>query len=249
MEAWHDQDTWWEATSKVMFRKRAWEVAPQQVEQLALAGFEPPVRILDMPCGVGRHTMEFARLGCTVTAVDRTAAYLKLAREQANDLGLNVEFVQADMRQFVRPEAFDMAVNLFSSIGYFKDPADDVRVMRNFYESLRPEGALVIDVAGKEVIARTFDPRDWFELDDGTLVMEERKTTQDWSWIESRWIIMSPDGHRAEYPLALRLYGASDLRRALNEAGFERVRMYGSLSGTPYDHDAQRLVAVARKSG
>ncbi len=248
MEAWHDHDEWWEATAKIMFQARAWELAPQQVEQaLALAAFEPPVRVLDMPCGVGRHALELARLGCPVTAVDRTGAYLEQARQRADDLGLRIEFVQADMREFQRPEAFDLAINLFTSFGFFEDEADDLRVLGNLYASLRPGGALVMDMAGKEVLARKFVPHDWRELEDGTLLLEERTINQDWTWLESRWILINKDGEQREYPLSLRVYGASDLRRALEATGFGQVRIYGDLAGAPYDHTAQRLVAVARK--
>lgn len=247
MDPWHDRDDWWESTARAMFSARSWEIAPQQVEQaLALAGFEPPVHVLDMPCGVGRHALEFARLGCTVTGVDRTEAYLQQAEERAEKLGLKVEFIQADMREFKRPEAFDVAVNLFTSFGYFEDPDEDVQVLRNFCESLRDGGALIMDMSGKEVLARQFTPRDWLELDDGTLFLEEREIDQDWSWLHNRWILIK-DGRREEFPLDLRLYGASDLRPVLEAAGFSSVRFYGDLGGSPYDHEARRLVAVARK--
>jgi SAM-dependent methyltransferase len=247
MDPWHDRDDWWESTARAIFSVQAWEIAPQQVEQvLALAGFEPPAYVLDMPCGVGRHALEFARLGCTVTGVDRTEAYLSEAEQHAEKLGLNVEFVQTDMREFRRPEMYDVAINLFTSFGYFEDPDDDVQVLRNFCDSLREGGVLVMDMAGKEILARQFTPRDWSELDDGTLFLEERSIEQDWSWIHNRWILVK-DGQCQEYPLDLRLYGASDLRPALEAAGFSSVRFYGDLNGAPYDHEARRLIAVARK--
>lgn len=244
---WHELDEWWEATTGVLFQAKAWALAPHQVEQvLALAGMEPPARVLDMPCGVGRHSLEFARLGCTVTGVDRTAAYLRQARGRAEDLGLRIEFVQSDMRDFKRPEAFDLAVNLFTSFGYFEDIADDRKVLENFYTSLRPGGVLVMDLMGKEVLARVFQPRDWRQLDDGTLLLEEREVTQDWSWMKNRWILIR-DSERKEYPLSHRIYSAAGLKAMLADTGFDSVRAYGSLGGAAYDHEATRLVLVARK--
>lgn len=249
MDTWHEQDDWWEATAQVMFRQRAWDAAPQQVEQvLALAGIEPPAHVLDMPSGVGRHSIEFARLGCTVTAVDRTASYLKRAQARAEELGLKVEFVQADMREFDRPDAFDLAVNLSTSFGYFEDQADDRRVLRNFLESLRPGGALVMDLMGKEVLARIFRPHDWLELEDGTLLLEKRQVRGDWSWMDNEWILVR-DGERRVYPLSHRLYSAAELKALLAGAGFTSARAYGDLAGADYDHDARRLVIVARKAG
>jgi len=244
---WHELDEWWEATASVLFQPRAWEIAPIQVEQvLALAGMEPPIRVLDMPCGVGRHSLEFARLGCIVTGVDRTAAFLRQAQERADDLGLKLEFLQADMRAFQRADAFDLAVNLFTSFGYFDDPADDIQVLENFYTSLRPGGVLVMDLMGKEVLARVFQQRDWHQLEDGTLVLEERIVKQDWSWMESRWILIR-DGERREFPLSHRMYSAAELKAILADVGFENIHTYGALNGAPYDHEAKRLVLAARK--
>jgi len=50
---------------------------------------------------------------------------------------LAIELVQADMRGFVRPEGFDLALSLFTSFGYFDDAEDDLRVLRNVHRSLR----------------------------------------------------------------------------------------------------------------
>lgn len=247
MTTWHEQDEWWEAIAPVLFGQRAWALAPQQVEQvLALAGMEPPIRVLDMPAGVGRHALEFARLGCTVTAVDRTGAYLNRARSQAEDLGLKIEFVQSDMRAFEREGAFDLAINLHTSFGYFEDRADDLKVLHNFRASLRPGGVLVMDLLGKEVLARDFRERDWTELEDGTLVLEERHIREDWSWVENRSIVVK-NGERREFARANRLYSAVGLRDLLKEAGFASIHLYGDFSGAAYDEHARRLIAVARR--
>jgi SAM-dependent methyltransferase len=247
MGDWHDDDEWWRATQAHIFGPEAWERAPREVEQVvALARLAAPLRVLDMPCGVGRHALELARRGCTVTAVDRTAAYLEQARARAREQGVQVEFVQEDMRTFVRPASFDLALNLFTSFGYFENQDDDRRVLANFFSSLRPGGALVMEMAGREVLARIFQPRDWRELPDGTLLLEERRLAREWTWMENRWILIRGT-ERRELPLRHRLYGGADLRSRLEEAGFAPVTVHGDLAGAPYDHGATRLVAVGRK--
>jgi hypothetical protein len=50
-----------------------------------------------------------------------------------------------------------------------------------------------------------------------------------------------------EYPVSHRIYGASDLRQVLEQAGFDPIRIYGDLAGSAYDQNAQRLIAIARK--
>jgi hypothetical protein len=95
------------------------------------------------------------------------------------------------------------------------------------------------------VLARIFRPRDWHEQE-GLLVLEERKVRQSWSWIESRWTLIS-DRRRVDLDLSHRLYSASELTFLLRERGFGEAVAYGDLDGSPYDEKADRLVVVACK--
>jgi SAM-dependent methyltransferase len=246
MTAWHEQDEFWESVP--MFTEHHLEIAAEEVEcVVSLAGIEPGARVLDMPCGVGRHSLELARRGLRVTGVDRTGAYLQIARERAGAENLEVEWIEADMRDFVQHDAFDAAVNLYTSFGYFADPAQNRQVLANLYRSLKPGGTLVMEMMGKEILARIFQPRDWQQLPDGAFYLQERTVTQDWSWIDNRWILVHPDGRRQEFELGHRIYDAAGLKTLLRDADFTGVEVFGSLHGTPYDTEARRLVAVARK--
>lgn len=247
MTVWHEQDSFWETVP--MFSQQLWEIAPKEVDSVvSILGIETGAAVLDLPCGVGRHSLELARRGYRVTGVDRTAAYLCEAGEKAAAEGLELELVQADMREFVRPGAFDAALNLYTSFGYFEDPAEDRRVAENFYRSLKPGGALIMEMMGKEVLARIFLPRDWQELPDGSLFLQERKVTDDWSWMENRWILVK-DGQRKEFAVGHRIYDGAGLKALLLDVGFESVTLYGGrIEQSPYDNAAQRLMAVARKT-
>lgn len=153
MGVWHEQDGFWEEMP--MFSEQHWEASGEEVDSaLSLLEIEPGATVLDLACGVGRHSLELSRRGYRVTGVDRTAAYLRTAHEQAAADGLELELLQADMRRFVRPSAFDAALNLYTSFGYCDDPAEDQRVLDNFCQSLRPGGALVMEMMGKEMLAR-----------------------------------------------------------------------------------------------
>ncbi|MGB9300143.1 MAG: class I SAM-dependent methyltransferase [Anaerolineae bacterium] len=243
---WHEEDTFWETAGPVLFTARRWEDASREVEAMVtLLGLSPGARVLDLCCGVGRHSLGFARSGFQVTGADRTATYLHEARRRAAEEGLQVEFIQEDMRTFVRPGAFDAVVNYFSSFGYFESDDDDRRVLANVHRSLRAGGVLLMEMMGKEILARVFSERGWRE-EDRMLILEERKLASDWSTIHNRWIILE-DGERREVMLTVRLYSAAELSRLLKEAGFGKVDVYGDLNGAPYDMGAKRLVVVARK--
>jgi SAM-dependent methyltransferase len=242
---WHEDDAFWRTFAPWMFHEERWEKTPEQVDKvLELIGLEPPAAVLDLCCGPGRHSLELARRGFRVTGVDRTVEYLEEARRRAGEEDLDIEFVQQDMRRFVRPGAFDVALNLFTSFGYFRDPEDDRTVLRHVHESLKPGGRLLMDLMGREVLARIFTPRQWEERD-GLLLLQETNITDDWSWVESRWITIAAT-ERHEFNLSHRLYAGTELRDALLDCGFGEVSLYGGLDGSPYGPEAKRLVASAR---
>lgn len=247
LKQWHEDDSFWEHVAPILFGETCWQSTAPQINQIiALLNLHPPARVLDLCCGMGRHSLELARRGFTVTGVDRTAAYLDRARQLAEKEALQVEFVREDMRRFVRPEQFDLVLNLFTSFGYFENPAEDRRVLVNMAQSLRPDGRLVMEMMGKEIVARTFRERDWRE-EDGVIWLEERKVSKDWTWVDNRWILLR-GAKREEFRVSHRLYSAAELTGLLRECGFGRIETYGDLAGNPYDHRAERLVVVAGKS-
>ena len=202
--------------------------------------------ILDLCCGIGRHSNEFARRGYKVTGVDRTKSYLEIARGTAKNEGLSTEFVEMDMREFVRENGFDVVLSMFTSFGYFDDDSQQVTVLDNVYKSLRPGGRLIIDVMGKEILARIYQEADWSEEDYG-IYLARRKPIDDWGKFHNTWILIAKDGTRHEWIVTHYIYSATELKSLLGSAGFEDVRAYGGLDGSPYDTTARRLTVVGVK--
>jgi len=243
---WHENEEFWRGFGGTMFDDAAWDDAAGQVEQIeALLEIEPGARVLDLCCGPGRHALALARRGYQVLGVDRTKDFLEEARRRADEEGLDVDLAHSDMREFIEPDGFDVALNLFTSFGYFRDQEDDRRVVRNLFASLRPKGKLLMDMGGKEVIARTFEHKQWRERD-GDFYLYERTITDDWSWIENRWIRIDLD-ERQEFIVGHRLYSAAELKDLLAGAGFDDLTVFGALDGRRYDTEATRLIIKGTK--
>ncbi len=245
-DSWHSQDAFWELFEPILFNQQRQASASEEAEKIVkLLHIEEQARILDLCCGQGRHSLEFARRGFEVSGLDRTAAYLEEARSAAAQLDLPATFILGDMREYCVPDLFDIIVNLFGSFGYFENPDDDRKVVANMHKALRAGGQFLIETAGKEITARDFQERDWSEEGD-LLILSERKASQHWSRIETRWIIIQGT-HKVEHRVSVRSYSALELSALFLDCGFSQVRVYGSLDGTEYDHNAQRLIVVGQK--
>jgi SAM-dependent methyltransferase len=246
MTSWFEDESLWEAAYPFVFTDESFVRAAEEADHvLALAGVTGGA-VLDLACGPGRHATAFARRGFVVCGVDRSAYLLGKARERAATEGLAIEWVHADMRDFVRPQAFDLAVNLFTSFGYFEDRRDDLRVLRNVHHSLTPDGVLVLDVMGKERLASVFQPTLSNQAPDGTIRFSRIRVTQAWSWLDNEWILVK-DGKARRFAFSHRVYSARELIDLLETAGFAAVEAFGGLAGGEYGPGALRLVAVARR--
>lgn len=244
--SWHSQDAFWEMVEPMVFNRQRVSAAQMEVGQIVkLLQIAPQARILDLCCGIGRHTLELSRQGFEVVGVDRTTTYIEKARQVAAENDLRAEFVVGDMRDYCVPAGFDIVLNLFGSFGYFEDPGDDRKVVANMYASLRPGGRFLIETMGKEILARQFQEKDWTEEGD-LLLLSEKKVGPEWRRVHTRWIAIKGT-QRLEHRVSVRSYSAVELSSLLFECGFPKVRVYGDLEGIDYDHAARRLVVLGCK--
>jgi SAM-dependent methyltransferase len=243
---WFDDDSLWRVMFPYIFSEARFAAATKEMQQVLALAKPNGKSVLDLGCGPGRCAIPLARRGFSVTGVDRTGHLLATARRQARAARVRVEWVRADMRDFVRPGAFDFVLSMFTSFGYFDDKCEDVAMLGNMFASLRPGGTCLVDVMGKECLARIFLPIKSEILPDGTRVVQHHKVFDDWTRIWNKWIIVR-HGRTRSRTFHHTVYSGQELRERLESVGFAGVRLYGDLEGGEYGTSAKRLVAVARK--
>ena len=155
-------------------------------------------------------------------------------------------FVRADYRRLPFADAsFDAAVNLFSSLGYLGDE-EDVRVLAEIGRVLRPGSRLVVETMHRDLLARSFRDRDWRLLGDGRLLLEQRTFDVASGVAQTTQTLIESAGTRESRSYTVRVYAATELVGMLGAAGFEDVKAYGDLDGSPLTTDS-RLVLAARR--
>jgi SAM-dependent methyltransferase len=244
MPEWFADESFWIALYPFLFPAERFAVAAEQVDKLLALADVTGRTVLDLCCGPGRHAIVLAKRGFTVTGVDASPFLLAQARARAQAEQVTVEWMQEDMRRFVRPVVYDLVLSMFTSFGFFDNKDDDLKVLRNMYQSTKPGGACVIDVLGKERLARVFQPTTSEQAPDGTLLVQRHEVIDDWSRVRNEWLLIK-DGQARSFTFCLNLYSGQELKDRLSQAGFRRVRLYGDLDGNAYGTQASRLVAVA----
>ena len=206
---------------------------------------EPPVggRVLDAPCGFGRHAMALARRGFDVTGVDLSETELRRAKDRAAAAGLPLQLVRQDMRDMDFSGEFDLALNLFSSIGFFTDDEDRLLIDR-FCTALKPGGAFVLDTRNRDFVIHDVTSGETVRLPEGTARVENGFDVRT-SRIEQDWWLEPERRHLGR--LEIRLYSAHELLRMLRPERWSRVELFGGLDGRPFVLESPRIVLVATK--
>jgi len=210
-------------------------------------GLKQGDRVLDVACGIGRHSLELARRGMKVTGVDLNEPSLDSARRVAADEELDIRFVHMDMRAIDYEGAFDAAINMWTSFGFFESEEEDQVVLDRVARALRAGGSFFVDLVNPLWLARYWDPADVQELEDGTLLLQRRSYDVFTGRVEAEWDFVDPDGAREKKSFSHRAYTLPELTRMAELAGFEIAGAWGDFEGAAVGFDARRLMVVARK--
>lgn len=137
-------DSDWYATAfKPEMAEMTWaEHTGREVDRLIkMLKLKGPRRMLDLACGNGRHALELARRGHQVVGVELSADLLDVARADAEAAGVDVEYVQADIREIDFDEKFDIVLNLNDgAIGYLESDEENERIFAAVARLLHSEG-------------------------------------------------------------------------------------------------------------
>jgi 2-polyprenyl-3-methyl-5-hydroxy-6-metoxy-1,4-benzoquinol methylase len=250
-----DREPWWERYFDDAFvqlyrpflsAERTWREVGGVLEMLELS---PEAHILDAPCGWGRHALELARLGYRVIGLDRSETLLRHAQRLARRAGISALWVRADVREMPYRHSFDAVLCLFSSLGYFLSDVEDVRALHAMAEALNPDGALLLETMHRDLIAREFAERDWWEGERGEHVWVEREfdAQAGVSHETLRWRM--PDGTEGEKMHSIRVRVPSEWEQLLRAAGLLPTAWYGGWNLEPFTRESRRLIVVARRAG
>jgi SAM-dependent methyltransferase len=208
----------------------------QEVDFLVEAlGVAAPMRVLDVGCGPGRHSLELARRGFEVVGVDISADFISLALERAASEGLSISFYQADAASMPFEEEFDAVFSVCE--GAFGLALGDLVILRCMAKALRPGRLLAAAAANAFYVIKHMDEG---AFDPAKMIYRE-----------SVKAVIGQDGTQQEFEMWNSCYTPRELAWLCNGAGLDAEGVYGispgAYSKTAPGADHPELLLVARK--
>jgi SAM-dependent methyltransferase len=217
-------------------------------------GMEKHAVVLDLACGAGDHTVEFALRGYNVVGFDYSTGQLSLAEQRSRQRARAMtsptlpSFIQGDMRELTYEEDFDGVYCWSTSFGYFDDEKN-LAVLQSVHRSLKQGGMFLLDVANRDYVARNAPGLNWFE-GDRCVCMDDTYLDFFTSRLRVKRTAMFEGGVSRELDYSIRLYTLHEIGKLLHEAGFKVLEVTGHPAhpGVFFGSESPRIIVLAERA-
>jgi SAM-dependent methyltransferase len=199
-----------------------------------------PAKILDLPCGKGRHANYLASKGFEVVGADLSINSIELAKASAHP---NATFFTHDIRKPIAKDSFDAVFNLFTSMGYFETSHEDQMVFHTLSSAVKPEGYVVVDYLNVPYVEATRIPVEQKKV--GETTFDLRRYTED-GYIKKE-IQFDIDGVRQRYVEQVKAFSKEALIDLAKRASLELIDTYGDYHLNKYQALSERLILIFKK--
>lgn len=207
---------------------------------------QPNSKILDMPCGTGRHSVTLAKQGFQLTAIDISATFIAALKEKVTNENLPVEVIEGNILSLELTGSFDGAFCLGNSFGYFNYPGMETFVQK-VSASLRPGARWIINTG---VIAESFLTKfvkeKKYELTD--LIMEINNEYDEWNSCLLTTLTYTKNNKQEVHRFKHHVYTIAEIIRLLNKFNLKTIAMYSSTDKATFKLGDAQLYLVAEKN-
>lgn len=201
--------------------------------------------LLDIPCGFGRHAIEFAKRGFNVTGIDISQTFVAGLTEKIKSNNLNIKVIQADILTMQLNQKFSGAICMGNSFGYFN--FDKMKVFVEKVSSSLERGARFIINSGMiaESILPNFSKDKSFTVDNITMDITNTYNAED-SYMMSH-ILYTKEGKTEEHSFKHYVFTLGEVKRLLQSCGLTTIATYSSPSKAAYNLGDHQIYMVTEK--
>ena len=192
-------------------------------------------RVLDLACGIGRHSLELRRRGFEVVGVDISTELLEMAERSAAEEGLDVSFMQADLRELDLRDEFDLVLSLNDgAVGYFETDAENRRTFEVVAQVLRAGGGHLMQLPNVLHAEAHLPKKSWI-VGESTLELSDHRWNAENRYIEGSTVPIRLGEVFEKYeeiPFRQRLYTVEELAEIYDSVGMRLANTFAG-SGKP----------------
>lgn len=210
-------------------------------------------KILELCCGTGRLTVPIAKAGYNICGVDYTSSMLEQAKVKASEAGLEINFIEADIRSLNLQEKFDFIFIPFNSIHHLYKNEDLFKAFNGVKNHLKEEGLFLLDcfnpniqyiVEGEKEQKKIAE----YTTKDGRAVLIKQTMRYESATQINRieWHYFINGEFHSIQNLDMRLFFPQELDSYLEGAGFEIIHKFGSFEEERFENKSEKQIFVCK---
>lgn len=227
----------------ILYKNRDYTEASEFIDRLVnYLAPEPETHFLDVACGKGRHSIYLNKKGYKVTGVDISPNSIDEAKEHEND---TLKFQVADMRQPFAENDYNIALNLFTSFGYFENNTENLQALQNICTAMKPNGRFVLDFFNTTKVLKHIVPQETKTIDGIDFHITKK--------IENGRILKTIDfesnGKQKTFTEKVEAISKEQFEQLFAQTDFEIIKIFGSYHLDAFDENtSDRLIFVLQKT-
>lgn len=195
--------------------------------------YNKSLKILDLGCGTGRHSIELTKRGYSVTGVDLSASQLQRAKEKASEQNLTIKFIQADARTLSFSKEFAAVIMLCEgSFPLMETDEMNFQILKNASNALRNNGKFIFTTLNG-LFPLFHSVKDFHESvsKEGTATYGQNSFDLMTFREQSVVVVVDDSGHQKELHCNERYYVPSEITWLLKSVGFQTINIFGAKLG------------------
>ena len=199
------------------------------------------IRLLDIACGKGRHSIYFNKKGINVVGIDLSKNNITIAKKNECE---TLQFVVFDMRKVFRKNTFDIVTNLFTSFGYFEKDEDEQKSITAMALNLKKGGVLIIDFMNVKKVIKNLIVSETKKVDNITFEIKRS--------VKNKYIMkdiqISENGKRLCFQEKVKALTLTDFSKLIHTAGLKIIDIFGDYKLEEFDASkSERLIIICKK--
>lgn len=210
-------------------------------------------RILELCCGSGRLTIPMAK-EYNICGIDSSHSMLERAKSKAAKEGLEIDFVETDIRTLDLPNKYDFIFIPFNSIHHLYQNQDLFDALNVVRKHLKDEGLFLLDCYNPNIhyiveAEKGLNKIAEYETDDGrkVLIKQIMKYENKTQINRIEWHYFINDLFHSIQNLDMRMYFPQELDSYLQWHGFTIVHKFGSFDEELFNNDSEKQIFVCKR--
>ncbi len=209
-----------------------------------------PRYIAELACGTGNITNKLAKKGYNLIGVDISEDMLSVAQDKAIDEGIQVIYLNRDMRNFELPTHLDAILCICDGFNYILKDSELEGIFENSYKHLAEEGIFIFDLSSYYKISEILGNHTFAEnLQDTSYIWENYFDEKTRICEMELTIFKKQDSYykKSQEKHIQRAYKEEEVTALLNGVGFRTVNTYNAFTFYKPDEESERIYYVCTK--